>query len=83
VPAQVSDWFARFSEPIRVRSRHPALVHYLFTIINQGFRLAVTETGDFASLRLRSEDTIPDSCIVAITERKTARANVVITEIEQ
>jgi len=28
VPALVSDWFARWSEPIRLRSRHAALEHF-------------------------------------------------------
>jgi hypothetical protein len=83
VPAQVSDWFARFSEPVRVRSRHPALVHYVFTIIGQGFRLAVTETGDMASLRYQSDVSLPEGCHVAITEVEITFCNVASREIEQ
>jgi hypothetical protein len=83
VPAQVSDWFTRFSEPVRLRSRHPALDHFnRNTIKCDEFRFAVVETGDVASLRLQGDVHLDSRCAVAITEIQATQlgANVSIQE---
>jgi hypothetical protein len=84
VPAQVSDWLTRLSEPVRVRSRHPALDQfYRSAVYCEEFRFAVMETGDIASLRLQGE-TQPDHSNIAIAEIKSSQytAHVTITEYD-
>jgi hypothetical protein len=83
VPALVSDWCVRLSEPVRLRSRHPALDQfYRSAVYCEEFRFSVTETGDTATFHFATSDLLAEANVSISEIQADHTASVTITEYD-